>query len=78
MLHTAHARMRRSIDAYVDGELTAAHSAAVEGHLDECWACSGYADTVRLMKRSLRRLVQRRRRDLAVVRLRRWAEGHMA
>jgi anti-sigma factor RsiW len=78
MLYTAHGRMRRAIDAYVDGELPPARAVTVEGHLDECWACSGYADTVQLMKRSLRRLAQRRPSHLAVARLRRWAEGHMA
>ena len=78
MLHTAHGRMRRAVDAYIDGELSPARAVTVEVHLDECWACSGYADTVRLMKRSLRRLAQRRPSELAVARLRRWAEGRMA
>jgi predicted anti-sigma-YlaC factor YlaD len=78
MLRTAHGRMRRAIDAYLDGELAPARAMAVEGHLDECWGCSGYADTVRLMKRSLRRLAQRRPSDLAVARLRRWAQARMS
>ncbi|MGH9229987.1 MAG: anti-sigma factor family protein [Acidimicrobiales bacterium] len=78
MLHTAHGRMRRAIDAYLDGELSPARAIAVEGHLDECWGCSAHADTLRLMKRSLWRLAQRRPSDLAVARLRRWAEARMS
>jgi anti-sigma factor RsiW len=64
------------VDASVDGELSPARALAVEVHLDECWGCSGYADTVRLMKHSLRRLAERRPGELAVAQLRRWAEGH--
>jgi anti-sigma factor RsiW len=75
MPHTAHGRMRRAVDAYLDGELPAARAVVVRVHLDECWGCSGHAETVRLMKRSLRRLAQRRPSDLAVARLRRWAEA---
>jgi predicted anti-sigma-YlaC factor YlaD len=75
MLHTAHGRMRRAVDTYVDGELPSSRAALVEAHLDECWGCSGYADTVGLMKRSLRRLAQRWPSDLAVARLRRWAQA---
>jgi len=78
MLHTAHRRMRRAVDAYLDGELPPTRAGAVEVHLDECWGCSGYADAVRLMKRSLRRLAQRRPSDLAVARLRRWAGEGMS
>ena len=78
MLQTAHGRMRRAVDAYLDGELPPARAVVVEVHLDECWGCSGYADAVRLMKRSLRRLAQRRPSDLAVARLRRWAEERMS
>ena len=78
MLHTAHGRMRRAVDAYLDGELPPARAVAIEGHLDECWGCSGYADTVRLVKRSLQRLARRRPSDLAVARLRRWAEARLS
>ena len=78
MLHSAHGRMRRAVDAYLDGELPPARAVAVEGHLDECWGCSGYADTVRLLKRSLQRLARRRPSDLAVARLRRWAEARLS
>jgi predicted anti-sigma-YlaC factor YlaD len=74
VLPVAHREMRRAVDAYVDGELSRARAVAVELHLDECWGCSAYADTVRLMKRSLRRLAERRPSDLAVARLHRWAE----
>lgn len=73
MLHAAHHRMRQSIEAYVDGELGAPARAAVEVHLDECWGCSSYAETLQLMKRSLRRVAERRPADLTTARLRRWA-----
>jgi anti-sigma factor RsiW len=78
MLPTAHGRMRRAVDAYIDGELPPGRAVVVEVHLDECWGCSGYAESVRLVKRSLRRLAQRRPSDLAVARLRRWAEARRA
>jgi anti-sigma factor RsiW len=78
MLHAAHRRMRRAVDAYLDGELSPVRAAVVEAHLEECWGCSGYAETLRLMKRSLRRLAERGPGDLAVVRLRRWAEGSLS
>jgi anti-sigma factor RsiW len=75
MLVTAHGRMRRAVDAYLDGELPPAWAAVVEAHLGECWGCSGHAETVWLMKRSLRRLRGRRPTLLAIARLRRWGEG---
>jgi anti-sigma factor RsiW len=75
MLPSAHSRMRRAVDAYVDGELPPARAAAVEAHLTDCWGCSGDAETLRLMKRSLRRLRHRGPSELTLARLRRWAEG---
>ncbi|MGH9110918.1 MAG: zf-HC2 domain-containing protein [Acidimicrobiales bacterium] len=74
MLSAGHRRVRRAVDAYVDGELARGQAAAVAAHLDNCWGCSGDADTLRLMKRSLQRLAARRPSDLARARLRRWAE----
>jgi predicted anti-sigma-YlaC factor YlaD len=74
MMLTAHRRMRRAVEVYIDGELRIpAQIAAVQAHLDECWGCSGYAETLRLLKRSLRRLAQRQPSDLAAARLRQWA-----
>jgi anti-sigma factor RsiW len=78
MVTVSHRGLHRAVDAYLDGELSPARALAIEVHLDECWGCSGYADTVRLMKRSLRRLAQRRPSDLAIARLRRWAEARMS
>jgi anti-sigma factor RsiW len=75
MLHPAHDRMRRAIGAFLDGELPPARAAAVEVHLDDCWGCSGDAEALRLMKRSLQRLRHRRPSELTLARLRRWAEG---
>lgn len=71
----AHRSMRRAVDAYLDGELLPERAAAVTAHLGECWGCSGHAEALRLMKPSLRRLGERRPSDLAVARLRRWADG---
>lgn len=75
LLYESHRRWCRVIDAYLDGELAPARMAAVEAHLDDCWDCTGYADTVRLMKQSLRRLASRRPSNLMAARLRRWASG---
>jgi anti-sigma factor RsiW len=70
----AHRRMRRAVDAYIDGELDAVEASAVTAHLDECWGCSGEAETLRLIKRSLRARTVRRPADLALARLRLWAD----
>jgi anti-sigma factor RsiW len=69
----AHHRMKRAVAAYLDGELDAADAVAVAMHLRECWRCSGEAEALRMIKRSLRR----RSGDdvLAVLRLRRFAAG---
>ncbi len=68
-----HRRMRRSVEAYLDEELPSAAQAQVARHLSVCWECSNLAETLRLLKESLRR-----RRDrspaLAERRLRRFAE----
>lgn len=69
-----HRRMRRAVGAYVDGELDAADTSAVTAHLDECWGCSGEADTLRLIKRSLRGRSVRRPADIALARLRLWVD----
>lgn len=69
-----HRRMRRAVDAYLDGELTPDARAEVARHLSICWDCSIAAETLRLVKRAL---TQRRDRAPATVgerRLRRFAE----
>jgi anti-sigma factor RsiW len=78
MLLAGHRRMRRDLDAYIDGELPRVRVAAIEAHLEDCWGCSGEADTLRLIKRSLRTLAARRPSDLALARLRRWVEGFVS
>jgi anti-sigma factor RsiW len=75
MLDVVHRRMRRAVGAYLDGELSPPEAAVVAAHLDECWGCSGDAEMLRLIKRSLQRLAARRPTDLVLVRLRRWADG---
>jgi anti-sigma factor RsiW len=74
LFDVSHRRMRRSIAAHVDGELTdPALVAEVEAHLRECWMCSCDAEAWRLIRCSLRRLAQHRPVDLGAARLRRWA-----
>jgi anti-sigma factor RsiW len=53
--HAAHLRLRSQVDAYVDGELSGARRTRVAAHLAVCWVCSGYAETLRMIKQSLRR-----------------------
>ena len=76
MLTVRHRRIRRKIEAYVDGELGSTRIVAdVEQHLDACWNCTGEADRLRLIKSSLRTIGTRRPADLSVVRLRGWVEA---
>lgn len=76
MIHIDHRSMRRAVEAYVDGEVRSpSRLTEVRAHLDECWGCSGDADTLRLVKRSLRRLRDHRPTELSVIRLRRWLGG---
>lgn len=70
-----HSRLRSLLDAYVDGELTAADRARVTAHLAVCFACSGSAETLHLIKQSLRSRPQRAPADLAQARLRRFGEA---
>ncbi|UGY94760.1 anti-sigma factor family protein [Streptomyces gobiensis] len=72
-----HLRLRRDVEAYVDGELTGAHRTQVATHLGRCWSCSGRAETLRLIKTSLRHGLQHAPASLASVRLRRFAD-HLA
>jgi anti-sigma factor RsiW len=69
-----HLRLRGSLEAYVDGELTGSRRAEVAAHLACCWTCSGYAETLRLIKHSLRTGPRRAPVPLAEVRLRRFAD----
>lgn len=72
MLPSTHNRMRRAVDAYLDGEPPPARAAAVEAHLTGRWGCRGDAETLRLRQGSLRRLGHRR---LTLARLCRSAAG---
>ncbi|MBS2963555.1 zf-HC2 domain-containing protein [Actinocrinis puniceicyclus] len=49
-----HLRLHALVGAYVDGELTGMRRARVAAHLAVCFACSGYAEALRLIKQSLR------------------------
>jgi anti-sigma factor RsiW len=82
-----HLRLRSCVEAYVDGELTGWHRLAVARHVSACWVCGARAETLRLVKHSLRRRGRSRRapapaappaalparHELAVRRLRRYA-----
>ena len=68
-----HRRLERALSAYLDGELDAAASANMTAHLRDCWGCSGEAELLRLVKRSLRNLGHRHSDVLGAARLRRLA-----
>lgn len=74
MRSLAHRRMRRDVGAFLDGELDPVDAAAVAAHLDDCWGCNEDAETLHLIKASLRRFAARRPTDLALARLRVWAD----
>ncbi|MGR8009495.1 anti-sigma factor family protein [Streptomyces hypolithicus] len=71
--HITHMRLRGSVDAYADGELSAADRARVATHIARCWACNGYVQTLRLVKHSLRNGPKRAPISLAAARMRRFA-----
>ncbi len=75
MRHLAHRRIRREIEAYLDGELAGPDRVmAIERHLDDCPDCRQGLDVLQRMKCSLRRLACNRPTDLtAAARLRQWA-----
>ncbi len=72
--HVRHLRMAGLVGAAVDGELTDSQRRVVARHVAACWACSGYADTVRLIKHSLLGKPSRAPADMAERRLQRFAE----
>jgi predicted anti-sigma-YlaC factor YlaD len=73
----AHRRLRRAVEAYLDGELTPDARAEVARHLRMCWECSIAAETLRLLKRALIERSDRTPSSVAGRRLRRFA-GHLA
>lgn len=72
-----HLRLRGYIEAYMDGALTSHRKEQVAAHLATCWTCSGTAETLRLIKHSLRRSPRRIPASLSEARLRRFA-GQLA
>jgi anti-sigma factor RsiW len=74
----AHRRLRRAVDAYLDGELTPEARAEVADHLSICWECSIAAETLRLLKRALSHRLNRTPPSVAERRLRRFAEALVA
>ncbi len=78
MFYREHRRMRRRVEAYVDGQAaTTAETCTVQAHLRECWSCSGEAELLWLIKRSLRLRIDRQPTDLATARLRTWARTQL-
>ncbi len=76
MLHSAHRRIRRDVETYLDGELAGLDRVAdIEAHLDECADCRHELDVVDRVKCSLRRLASGRPTDLTAARLRRWVHS---
>ena len=76
MLHSAHRRIRRDVEAYADGELAGLDRVAdIEAHLDACADCRHALDVQGRVKCSLRRLAANRPTDLTAARLRRWVHG---
>jgi hypothetical protein len=69
-----HLRLHGSVEAFVDGQLTGARRARMAAHLACCWACSGYAQTLRLIKASLRRGPNRAPVSLPAIRVHRFAD----
>lgn len=75
MIDLRHRRLRREVEAYVDGYVVSPDRAAVvRAHLEQCWDCSGDADTLRLVKAVLRRRGRLQPTSLSAARLRQWAE----
>lgn len=68
-----HRRYRRTVDAWIDGELDDAAARSTAAHLRECWDCSSAAEMTKLVKHSLRRLPDRQPRPLTSARLHRYA-----
>jgi anti-sigma factor RsiW len=68
-----HLRLRGSVGAYVDGELSPARRTELAAHLVRCWACSVHEETLRLVKHSLRGGPLRGPVSLSEVRVRRFA-----
>lgn len=68
-----HHRMRRMVGAYLDGELGGDARAEVARHLSVCWECSTVAETIRLIRRSLRQRGDRSAMSRSERRLRQFA-----
>lgn len=53
-----HRKLRESLSAYLDGELSPAQARAVESHLERCRACREELEGLRMVARTLRSLPQ--------------------
>lgn len=53
-----HRKVRESLSAYLDGELSPAQARAVESHLERCRACREELEGLRMVARALRSLPQ--------------------
>jgi anti-sigma factor RsiW len=70
-----HRRMRHSVQAYLDGELHGEEAVEVARHLSTCWGCNTLAETLRLIKQSLRQRRGRTAPSLGERRLRHFPEN---
>ena len=67
-----HRRITSELDAFVDGELTAARAGVVAAHLGECADCRRAVDVTYRVQESLGRRADGLPVLLAVARIRRW------
>lgn len=75
MILIRHLRVRRDIEAFLDGELDSARARRVRDHVSECWPCSGHLELMGLVRVALRRSHREEPSSLALRRLTRFSSG---
>ncbi len=68
-----HRRLRKGVEAYLDGEADPALAVTVRRHLSECWSCSEDAQWLALVKAAVARIGGRRPPELSLARMSRFA-----